>query len=162
MASVLNIKNSMPGLSFIKYCPRSWLVKCMLISFCRSCSPLMSIPTSFLTVLLAPSVPIRKSQWNFFSARFPSLVIEAVTVTLFSVVMGVHSCPKSICCSASFTSSELRKPSLLTWNPMCLSCSISNLVSLCWEKWATETGLTILSKSAYNRACERDKNLKNC
>lgn len=140
-------KKSMPGFSLSKNCPRSLLKKWTLTSFCKSSSPLICIPTSFLTVLPAPSVPTRMLQWIFFSSRFPSRIIDAVTVTQSLLVsIDTHSWPISI-----FLSGDWLFPSELSgkhiWKPRVSSCLSSNEVSLYCEKCATETGLTTCSRS---------------
>lgn len=149
--SVLNIKNSIPGLSFSKYCPRSWLKKWTLISFCRFFSPFIFMPINSLTVLLEPSAPIRMEQWIFLFTNFPSLTNETSTVTpLESGWIEVHSCLIKILFSNSrFLLQSSKKLELHTWNPRFFSLLRSSLANLYCEKCATEIGLTTLSKSAW-------------
>ena len=149
MASVLKIKNSIPGLSFIKYCPRSLLRKWTLTSFCMSFSPLKSIPTSFRMVLPAPSAPTRILHWIFFSICFPSLRKATVTSTHWPLAsMDTHSCPIKISCPLRGLWLRPSKASdVWIWKLRSSSCLSSDAVNLYCEKCATEIGLTIFSKS---------------
>lgn len=149
IASVLKIKNSMPGLSLSKYFPRSLLEKWTLTSFCKSLLPLISIPASLRTVLPAPSVPTTILHLIFLSIRFPSLRKDAVTEIKSSLaLMETHSCPINSC--LSWKGLWLKPSNSLDIHNLKLrfsSCLSSKLISLYCEKCATEAGLTTCSKS---------------
>lgn len=149
IASGLKMKNSIPGLWCSRYCPRSLLKKWMLTSFCKSLSPFIFIPTSFLTALPAPSEPTTMRQWIFLVCFLPSLRKEAPTMTPQAVgVIDTHSWPIKIFLSPMLRLQGTWKPShVWTWKLRFSSCFRSKLVSLYWEKCATETGLATCSKS---------------